>query len=251
MTDATEKNAEGAVTTQLDGSVALITFAHPKANSLSRSLLSKLAGEIRNAGAQSQVNVIILRSGGNGAFCAGASFDELGRATDVASATQLFSGFGEVILAMKEAPQFTIARVHGKAVGGGVGLIAAADYAVALKDSAVRLSELEVGIGPSVIAPAITRKIGAGHFSHMCIDTAWRDAAWCERSGLFAAVYADSAQLDSAVAALASKLSAVPVEAARKVKAMLWAGTEGWSELLAARAHLSGELWINRVNMPK
>src|SRR4051812_38006485 len=176
---------DGHVTVTEQGAVATVTFGHPKSNSLPSALLRKLAGEIAEAATNSGIKVIVLRSDGTGAFCAGASFDEMKAVTDAASGREFFSGFAKVILAMIKAPQFVVARVHGKVTGGGVGIVAASDYSLAVKEASLKLSELAVGLGPFVIGPVVERKVGKGPFEAMSIDADWRDADWAERHGLY------------------------------------------------------------------
>jgi methylglutaconyl-CoA hydratase len=197
----------GDVGVRTSGGVATVQFAHPKGNSLPAALLRRLADALTTLGTDDAARVIVLRSGEPGPFCAGASFDELTSIADAAAGKEFFMGFARLILAMRRCPKFIIARVHGKAVGGGVGVVAAADYAIATAGAAVRLSELAVGIGPFVVGPVIQRKIGLGAFQALAVDAAsWRDAAWGERHGLFAHVAADGAALDDAVTTLAVRL---------------------------------------------
>jgi methylglutaconyl-CoA hydratase len=231
----------------LDG-IATIQFGHPKGNSLPGSLLRRMAESIDVVGADPSARVIVLRSGGTpgGPFCAGASFEELRRIADAAAGKEFFMGFGRLILAMRRCPKFIIARVHGKAVGGGVGVVAAADYAIASPGALVRLSELAVGIGPFVVGPVIQRKIGRGAFQALAVDAAnWRDAAWAERHGLFAQVAGEGDALDAAVSGLAHGLAKSSPEAMARMKETFWQGTESWEELLDARAAMSGALVLS------
>ncbi|MBI3567354.1 MAG: enoyl-CoA hydratase/isomerase family protein [Gemmatimonadetes bacterium] len=235
----------GDVVSTRDGAVVTIAFRHPKGNSLPGALLARLAGAIQAAGADDAARVIVLRSGGTGPFCAGASFDELVAVDSPERGAEFFSGFARVILAMIRAPKFIVTRVHGKAAGGAVGLIAASDYAVAVPGASAKLSELAVGIGPFVVGPVIERKIGPAPFQAMSVDADWRDAAWCERHGLYAAVCADADALDARVATLAGTLAKSNPEAMRLMKQVFWAGTEPWDALLAERARMSGMLVLS------
>jgi enoyl-CoA hydratase/carnithine racemase len=227
--------------THRDG-VTTIEFGHPKSNSLPSRILDQLADAITAAGRDERCRVIVLRGEGTRAFCAGASFDELRAVADPAAGQRFFSGFARVILAMIRAPQFVVARVHGKAAGGGVGLIAAADYAIATSGAAVKLSELAVGIGPFVVGPVIERKVGLGAFAALSVDADWRSAGWAAEQGLYAVVTEDVAQLDRAVAGRAAWLAAANAEAMRELKRVFWQGTEAWDALLAERAAISGRL---------
>ncbi len=240
-----ETGPNGYVRTHVAAGIGRIEFYHPKSNSLPGTLLRELASTITNVSRQPEVRVIVLQSGGTGPFCAGASFDELTSIADIAQGQQFFSGFAGVILAMMRAPQFVVTRVHGKAAGGAVGLIAASDYAIAVDKASAKLSELAVGIGPFVVGPVIERKIGLASFSQMAVDADWRDASWCERRGLYAKVVHEELALDGAVDQLASTLAASNPEAMAQMKQVFWAGTEHWDAMLAERATMSGTLVLS------
>lgn len=232
----------GTVSLSVEHGIATVTFGHPKGNSLPGATLRELAATFDGLAPRDDVRVIVLRSLGNGPFCAGASFDELRSLTSESEGKVFFSGFAHVILAMRRCPQFVIARVHGKAVGGGVGLAAAADYSVATRAAAVRLSELAVGIGPFVVGPVIEHKIGHGHYIAMSVDYDWRDAAWAERAGLYARVAESVAEVDEIIDALARKLAAANPGAVRELKRIFFEGTDHWETLLYERAAISGSL---------
>ncbi|MEN9816481.1 MAG: hypothetical protein RLZ32_361 [Gemmatimonadota bacterium] len=233
---------DGSVSVTVDQGIGTVEFFHPKSNSLPGALLRELAATIRTLSADPAVKVLVLRSGGTGPFCAGASFDELTAIDTAEQAATFFSGFAGVILAMIRAPQFVVTRVHGKAAGGAVGLIAASDFACAVRTAPAKLSELAVGIGPFVVGPVIEKKVGLASFSQMAVDADWRDAEWCERRGLYARLYDDVAALDAGVGALTRTLAASNPEAMAQMKRVFWAGTEGWDTMLAERAQMSGTL---------
>ena len=121
-----------------ENGIATIEFGHPLSNSLPGKILQLLAKTITEIGAKNDVKVIILKSEGENAFCAGASFDELIAIKDLATGKEFFSGFASVINACRKCPKFIIGRVQGKAVGGGVGLAAAVDYCLATKHASVK-----------------------------------------------------------------------------------------------------------------
>ncbi len=235
--------ASGTVTSRLDGGIATVSFSHPKGNSLPGALLAMLAEQVTAAGNDARARVIVLRSEGEGAFCAGASFQELQAITTAQQGTAFFMGFARLILAMVRCPKFVIARVQGKAVGGGVGVIAASDYALAHAGAAVKLSELAVGIGPFVVGPVIERKIGLAAFSALAVHaTGWRDAGWARDRGLFADTHDSVEALDTAVDSLARELAGSSPEAMARLKRVLWQGTDHWEALLPERAAMSGAL---------
>jgi len=241
----TTEPTPGTVRREVTEGIATVTFGHPKGNSLPASLLTRLAEEISAAGQDSQARVILLQSDGTGAFCAGASFEEMASIRDLTTGTAFFSGFARVILAMIRAPKLVVARVHGKVVGGGVGMVAAADVVHAAGESSVRLSELALGIGPFVIGPVVERKIGPGNFGAMSADTEWRDAEWCERHGLYSRVHPDTESLDAAVEAVTRRLAGFSPDAMHRLKEVLWEDTGGWEEIMAERAEMSGRLVLS------
>jgi methylglutaconyl-CoA hydratase len=239
-------NPNGSISYQADDGIARIKFGHPQSNSMPGALLRELANTIEKAGIDIDVNVIVLESEGDKAFCAGASFDELINIKDIETGTYFFSGFASVINAIRKAPKFVIARVQGKAVGGGVGIACAADYTIATTAAAVKLSELAVGIGPFVVGPAVERKIGTSAFSNLAINaTEWRDAQWAKQVGMYTDVFATTDELDEAVNALAQRLSNSNPEAMAMLKKVFWEGTENWDQLLAERAGMSGKLVLS------
>jgi methylglutaconyl-CoA hydratase len=208
--------------------------------------LTNLAQEINKLGEDASVKVIVLKSEGEKAFCAGASFDELIAIRDLETGKKFFSGFANVINAMRKAPKFIIARVQGKAVGGGVGIACSADYTFAVEDASVKLSELAVGIGPFVVGPAVERKIGASAFCELTINaTGWQTAQWAKQKGLYADVYPSIAEMDKGVEALARTLSQSNPEAMRMLKKIMWKGTDDWDQLLIERAAMSGQLVLS------
>lgn len=237
----------GYVQTDLDHGIATIEFYHPASNSLPGQILGDLAKAIDKAGQDERVKVIVLRSAGKGAFCAGASFDELIAIQDEKQGLAFFSGFALVINAIRKAHKFVIGRVQGKAVGGGVGLASACDYTLATEGAAIKLSELAIGIGPFVVGPAVERKLGTSCFAQLAIDaTEWRSAEWSKKHGLYAEMYKTTEELDDAVNRLADKLAHSNPEAMAMLKKVFWQGTDHWDKLLPERAAMSGKLVLSQ-----
>lgn len=237
---------KGYVKTQVENGIATVTFFHPQSNSLPGDILGSLAAEITKAGNDAAVKVIVLKSDGDKAFCAGASFDELMAIQDIETGKKFFSGFSGVINAMRKAPKFVIARVQGKAVGGGVGLASAADYTLALDSCAIKLSELAVGIGPFVVGPAVERKMGTSAFCQLTINAAeWHSAQFGKEKGLYADLFKTTEELDAAVLKLAKTLAASSPDAMKQLKKVMWEGTEHWDTLLPERALMSGTLVLS------
>ncbi len=236
---------EGYVKSHTEHGITTIEFFHPHSNSLPTKMLDALAQEIHYAGTH-DTKVVILRSDGNGAFCAGASFDELIAVKNEKEGTDFFLGFANVINAMRKCPKLIIGRIHGKCVGGGVGLAASVDYAIAVKEVEVKLSELAIGMGPFVVGPAIERKIGKSAFSQIAIDaTLWRNSDWAKQKGLFAEVHQSVHDLDESVYRLANTLAHSNPQAMTEMKKIFWQGTENWDALLKERAAISGRLILS------
>ena len=226
---------------EIENGIGIIEFYHPQSNSLPSDILNELAETIRVAGLNDEIRVVILKSGGDRAFCAGASFDELLAIEDEAQGKQFFSGFANVINAARKCPKFIVCRVQGKAVGGGVGMASASDYCFATKFASVKLSELAIGIGPFVVGPPIERKIGSSAFSQLTINaTEWHSAEWAREKGLFANVYDSTEEMDTAIQTLAEKLAASNPDSMRGLKQVMWEGANHWDSLLLERAAMSG-----------
>ncbi|NND63533.1 MAG: enoyl-CoA hydratase/isomerase family protein [Flavobacteriaceae bacterium] len=230
----------------INNGIATIEFFHPAHNSLPGDLLSKLTQLIKEAGENDEVKVIILKSGGDRTFCAGASFKELININDAETGRVFFSGFANVINAMRKCPKFIIGRIQGKTVGGGVGLASATDYCMATKYASIKLSELNVGIGPFVVGPAVERKLGLTGMSQIAIDAnSFYDAEWARQKGLFTKVFDTTEELDEAVTEFAQNLCSYNPEAMKEMKQIFWKGTENWDDLLAERAAISGRLVLS------
>jgi methylglutaconyl-CoA hydratase len=230
----------------IENNIATIEFFHPEQNSLPGHILAQLANTITEVGNNDAVKVIILKSGGDRTFCAGASFKELIAINDAETGKVFFSGFANVINAMRKCPKFIIGRIQGKTVGGGVGIAASTDYCMATKFAAVKLSELNVGIGPFVVSPAIERKMGVSAMSQIAIDAnTFYEATWAREKGLYANVYESIEEMDSAVQAFATHLCSYNPEAMTEMKKVFWRGTDDWDTLLAERAAISGRLVLS------
>lgn len=240
------QHPEGHVRTEIEHGIASVEFYHPASNSLPGAILNNLAKTINDLSIDERVSVIILKSAGEKAFCAGASFDELIAIENKDQGHIFFSGFANVINAMRKCHKLIIGRIQGKAVGGGVGLAASVDYAIATEDAAVKLSELAVGIGPFVVGPAVERKIGLSCFSQLAIDaTEWRSAEWAKKHGLYAEIHSSIGDMDDAIQNLAERLAHSSPKAMWELKKIFWRGTEHWDQLLAERAGISGTLVLS------
>lgn len=241
---------QGSVNKQIENAIATITFFHPLSNSLPGQLLADVANTITELSSNDDVKVIILKSAGDRAFCAGASFDELISIKDLATGKKFFSGFANVINACRKSTKLIIGRVQGKTVGGGVGLASAVDYCFATKYASVKLSELAIGIGPFVVGPAVERKIGTSAMSQLAINaTEWQTAEWARQKGLYTEVFDTVEEMDNGIEELATKLASSNPQAMELLKKIFWEGTENWDDLLAERAAMSGELVLSEFTI--
>jgi methylglutaconyl-CoA hydratase len=240
-----QEQTTGYVKSEKHGLTMSIEFYHPQSNSLPAVLLNELATQIHGAGMDDEIKVVILRSVGEKAFCAGASFPELSKINSSSQGEDFFNGFAHVINSMRKCPKIIVARVQGKCVGGGVGIAAAADYAIAVTGAEIKLSELEIGIGPFVVGPAVERKLGLSAFSQLALDaSSWRTADWAKTRGLYSEVHANQQDLDESLQRLVHHLSHSSLPAIKEIKKMLWHDTAHWDQLLAERAKISGSLVI-------
>jgi methylglutaconyl-CoA hydratase len=240
------ENLKGSLITNIEDKIATITFSHPASNSFPRELLDKLTAEFKKLSVNNYISVIIIKSEGTGAFCAGASFEELLAVTNQSEGTDFFSGFANLINAMRTCSKLIIGRIHGKAVGGGVGIACACDYTLAIKNASIKLSELAIGIGPFVIEPVVSRKIGKTAMSEMTLAAQeWKSANWAFAKGLYANTFETVEELDSAIAEFSTKLASYNPEALVEMKKVFWEGTEHWDTLLIDRAAISGKLVLS------
>ena len=236
----------GKINTTINDKIATITFYHPASNSFPSDQLQNLTKTINDLNSNKEVTLIILASEGDKAFCAGASFDELLQINDLENGTKFFSGFANVINAMRTSNKLIIGRVQGKTVGGGVGLAAACDYCFATENASIKLSELAIGIGPFVIEPAVTRKIGFPAMSEMTLEAeTWKTAQWAKEKQLFTQVFSSIQEMDEAIEKFANRLSNYNPEALSEMKKVLWKDTEHWDVLLKERAGISGKLVLS------
>jgi methylglutaconyl-CoA hydratase len=237
---------QGSVTLEIKNNIGTIVFFHPQSNSLPSEILNKLASTISQAGTNDEVKVIIIKSKGDRAFCAGASFDELSSIDNFSDGKKFFMGFANVINACRKCPKLIICRVQGKAVGGGVGMACAGDYCFATKYASIKLSELAVGIGPFVVGPAVEKKSNVSAYSTLSINaTKWFTASWAREKGIYSEVYDTNEEMDEEINKLAENLKNSNPEAMKKLKEAIWSNTDHWDELLEKRAEYSGQLVLS------
>ena len=236
----------GSIYTNINNHIATIEFGHPASNSFPSELLDRLTNQLNDLSNNDDVHVIVLKSEGERTFCAGASFDELLAINNLSEGKAFFSGFANVINAMRSCSKLIIGRVQGKAVGGGVGLASACDYVLATVDASIKLSEFTIGIGPFVIAPAVERKMGTVALSELTLAASeWKNAYWGKEKGLYAKVFDSIKELDKEIESLAEKLASYNPETLAQMKKVLWENTTHWDKLLIERAEISGQLVLS------
>lgn len=236
----------GSLYTSINGHVATIEFGHPASNSFVAELLDRVAKELDKLSENENIHVILLKSEGEKAFCAGASFDELMAVSNLEEGKKFFSGFAHVINAMRKCSKVIVGRVQGKTVGGGVGLAAACDYVFALENASIKLSELSIGIAPLVIEPAVERKIGTGALAELSLaPTEWKTAYWAQEKGLFAKVFDSFTEMDRELDFFTNQLASYNPDGLTEWKKALWKNTEHWDQLLVDRAAITGTLVLS------
>ena len=232
------------VTSQIKDQISEITFGTPKSNSLPSEILEKLAQTILTEGSKPEVKAILLKSEGEKAFCAGASFDELLEINDLETSKKFFGGFAKVLNAMRNCGKIVVVRVQGKTTGGGVGIACAADYCFATNDASLALPELNLGIGPFVIGPFVERKIGKSQFTAMSLDTEFRTSSWAKENNIYHQVFENISEMDTEIQKFLEKLSAKSADALALIKKVSWEGTEHFDKLMPERILMSASLLL-------
>lgn len=236
----------GTLYTSIQNGIATLEFGHPQANSFPLELLLRFEKELEIISQNTEIKIVILKSEGDAIFCAGASFNELSQIDSVEKGNEFFSGFARVINAMRRCSKLIIGRAQGKSVGGGVGLLSACDYVFATESASIKLSEISLGIGPFVIAPAVERKMGVAALSELTLTPdQWKNAYWAEKKGLYARVFETIAEMDKEIQYFAEKLSSYPLSSLEEIKKIFWKNTENWETLLFENAKISGRLILS------
>ncbi|MDX1363653.1 MAG: enoyl-CoA hydratase/isomerase family protein [Arenibacter latericius] len=237
----------GSLYTKIDNGIATVEFGHPASNSFVLELMDRLTNTFNELSQDPNVRVIILKSEGDGTFCAGASFDQLTQVSNAAEGKVFFSGFANIINAMRTCKKVIVGRIQGKTVGGGLGLIASCDYVFAAEAASIRLSELTIGIAPLVIAPAVQRKIGVAALSELSLaPTEWKNAYWAQEKGLFSKIFNTIKSMDRETEILTEDLAKYNPEALEEWRKVLWEGTSHWESLLVERAEITGRLALSK-----
>ena len=245
-----EKNVSLEIT--IKDFTATLVFSNSKSNALSSNLLGELIKAFKKLSQQKQVKVIILKSKGTRVFCAGASFDELLSIKNIAQSIYFFNGFADLINAMRRCSKIIVGNVQGKSVGGGIGLIAACDYVFATESSGIKLSEIAIGIGPFVIAPAVIRKMGRNAFTKLTLQPAdFQTALWAAQNGLYTEIFSQEESLESQLQIFTDNFKTYNLTALEQLKKTLWEGTEHWREHLSQNAKITAQLALSEQTQKK
>jgi methylglutaconyl-CoA hydratase len=199
--------------------VARLTLARPeKHNALSATMIGELTDMASRFGADTAVRVVILDAEGK-SFCAGGDLEWMreqftaDRRTRIAEATRLAMMFK----ALNEVPKPLVARVHGNAFGGGVGLMSVCDAVIAAQGAKFGLTETRLGLIPATISPYVVARIGEGRARPLFMSARLFDAQEAKTVGLVTTVV-DAAQLDAAIDAEALSYLVAPPGAAGRAK---------------------------------
>ncbi len=239
---------EAYVKNYCEGNIGFLEFGNPAGNSLPSPLLKAFKAGLIALEKDSNVRVIVIQSFGDRAFCGGASLAEMKTLQTLEEATAFFMGIADLINTLRSLSKFVIGRVHGKVVGGGVGLVAACDYVLANRTAQIKLSELSIGIGPYVIEPVVSRKIGGTAFAQLSLDAhQWKSATWAEDKGLYNALFETQVELDLAVKTNAERFASYPEKAVKTLRKLHWKETEHWDKLLPKNAAITGELALQEA----
>ncbi|MFQ5462034.1 MAG: enoyl-CoA hydratase/isomerase family protein [Phycisphaerae bacterium] len=181
-----------------NGHVLTVTLARPELhNAFDEVMIQELTAAFRDARESAGVRVVVLAAQGT-SFSAGADVHWMRRMVDYAFEENVrdASAMADMLEAIRDCPKPTIARVHGAAFGGGVGLVAACDMAVAIESASFCLSEVKLGIAPAVISPFVMDKIGLGCMRRYALTAERFDANEARRVGLVCEVVSTVEGLD-------------------------------------------------------
>jgi methylglutaconyl-CoA hydratase len=244
LVELTDTDALSALV-ELDASpsgVAVVTINRPdRKNAFNAEVIAALSQHFETLKDADGVRIVFLRGAG-GAFSAGADLEWMRSAADWTVAENRADALllAEMLLALRELPQFTVALVEGPAFGGGAGLVAACDYAVAAPDAKFSFSEVKLGLVAATISPHVVAAIGPRRAKSLFATGRIFDAAFAEKIGLVDEVVAAAADLYDAMERLSTEIMACAPGAVAASKALVddIAGLPIDEELLEETARL-------------
>src|SRR3954454_15470507 len=190
-----------ALAIEHQGPLGLITLNRPERhNAFDDALIVELTDALRAMEGDDSVRVVVL-SGAGKSFSAGADLNWMKRMAGYSKDDNVRDamGLGALMRTLAFMPKPTIARVHGAAYGGGVGLVACCDIAVALQSATFSLSEVKLGLIPAVISPYVVAAMGSRAARRYFLTGERFDATEAHRIGLVHSVVADETSLDEAI----------------------------------------------------
>jgi methylglutaconyl-CoA hydratase len=190
------------------GPIATVTLNRPEVhNAFNSELIAELAAAMNALGTDAQVRIVVL-SGVGRSFSAGADVNWMRETVTYTYEQNLADArrLAEMFHTIADCPKPVIARVHGSAFGGGVGLVAACDIAVAVKAAEFAFSEVRLGIVPAVISPFVLARIGAGAARRYFLTAERFSAEEAQRIGLISQVVSDEAALNALIEERISQL---------------------------------------------
>lgn len=181
------------------GSAATVLINRPaKRNAFSASVIRALAQAFETLRAQEHIRIVFVRGAG-GVFCAGADLDWMREAAVLTEADNHADALelARMLKALHDLPALTVALVEGAAFGGGAGLAAACDLAIATADARFSFSEAKLGLTPATISPYVVAAVGPRVARGLFATARIFDAAEAERIGLVTSVVPDGAALEA------------------------------------------------------
>jgi len=200
---------ESAIHCTVQDGTATLTLQRPQVhNAFDDVLIGELSARLRALGEDPQVRVVVLGGAGR-SFCAGADLAWMRRMAAYGEQENRRDAraLAELMHTLDTLSKPTVARVHGAAYGGGVGLVACCDIAIAADGARFCTSEARLGLAPAVISPYVVRAIGARAARRYFLTAAPFDASRAHALGLVHEVV-DAGELDRAVAAVVAELHA-------------------------------------------
>jgi methylglutaconyl-CoA hydratase len=215
----------GAVIVRRDDAVARVTLSRPEVrNAFNAELIADLHDAFTTLAAEppEALRAVVL-AGEGAAFCAGAdvAWMRASAALSVEDNEADARRMAELLESIDACPAPVVARVHGAALGGGMGLCAVADVTLATMNTVFGFTETKLGILPAVISPFVIARIGEGQARALFPTGERFDAERALRIGLVHEVLADEAMLDERVAAMVGELLSAGPTAARAAKAII------------------------------
>lgn len=223
-----------------DGDVAQVILDRPdKRNAFDDALASRLADAFEALGAEPDLRAIVLAGRGK-TFCAGGDLAWMRRVASYTHEENLgdAAAFQRAYEAIDRCPVPVVARIQGAALGGGAGLVAACDIAVAAADAVFGFPEVRLGLVPGVISPYVVRAIGARHARHLFLTGERFDVATALRLGLVHRVAAPERLDDVVGEVLATLRKGAPggVRAAKRLVMDLVGADEATQRAVARQA---------------